>query len=282
MIIINLDIYDQFIYLLKLSFISYTTLLLMQNKINSSLYMVAAPLFFILYSIYLIWKNFSLEQVSNLWESIVEYKFRILFVVIIHLLIILWKILPNKKPKFLNLFFIRWKPIVTIAMLIYPFLPDFKQRFWVISENNVTDFYVIFLPIFIMFIVMSLRNTKDPDLLKEMKDNLSIKPNTNHKVDSLVIKYSKFVIFLGYSFLFLVITWWIYWIDKVNSNYKDIFITYPLSFFCFFLGVLRFFNMILDSKSDIKLPAKSNVVDSNKAKNDNKKDSDKSVKVSFK
>ena len=91
-------------------------------------------------------------------------------------------------------------------MLIYPFLPDFKQRFGVISENNVTDFYAIFLPIFIMFIVMSLRNTKDPDLLKEMKDNLSIKPNTSHKVDSLVIKYSKSAIFLGYSFLFLVIT----------------------------------------------------------------------------
>lgn len=257
-------------YSLKLSFISYTTLFLMQNKINSSLYMVAAPLFFILYPIYLIWKNFNLEQVSNLWGSVVEYKFRILFVIIIHLFIILWKILPHKKPKYLNLFFLRRKPIITIAMLIYPFLPDFKQRLWVISENNVTDFYAIFLPIFIMFIIMSLRNTKDPDLLKEMKDNLSIKPNTGHKVDSLVIKYSKSAIFLGYSFLFLVITWWIYWIGKVNSNYKDIFITYPLSFFCFFLGVFRFINIILNNKSDIKLSAKSNVVNTNKAKNNNK------------
>lgn len=57
-----------------------------------------------------------------------------------------------------------------------------------------------------MFIVMSMRNLKDPEALKEMKDDLSIKPNTNHKVDSLVIKYSKSIVLLGYSFLFLVIT----------------------------------------------------------------------------
>lgn len=255
----------------------------MQNKINSSLYMVAAPLFFILYPIYLIWKNFNLEQVSNLWESVVGYKYRILFIVIIHLLIILWKILPNKKPKFLNLFFLRWKPIITIAMLIYPFMPDFKQRFWVISENNVTDFYAIFLPIFIMFIVMSIRNTKDPDLLKEMKDTMSIKPESDHKINSFVVKYSKSIILLGYSFLFMLFAWWIYWIGKVNSDYKDIFIIYPLAFFCFFFGTTLLFNTILDNKPNIKVGNKSSAkASTNKIKNNRPKNLDEDIKVSFK
>jgi hypothetical protein len=55
-----------------------------------------------------------------------------------------------------------------------------------------------------MFIVMSIRNTKDPDLLKEMKDTMSIKPESDHKINSFVVKYSKSIILLGYSFLFML------------------------------------------------------------------------------
>lgn len=224
----------------------------MQNQIKSSLSKTGMILFFLWYPIYLIRKNFNIDQISNLWESIVEYKYRILLVIIVHLLIILWKSLPIKKPKFVDLFFIWWKPIVTLAMFIYPLLPDFQHRLGRISENNVTDFYAIFLPIFIMFIVMSLRNTKDPDFLKEMKDIQSIKPKTDHKIDSLVVKSSKSVILLGYSFLFMLFAWWIDVTNKVNPEYKEIFVIYPLAFFCFFFGVTFLFNTILDNKPGIK------------------------------
>ena len=125
----------------------------MQNKTNSTLVTTGYLLFFICYPVYLIWKNFNIKQLVNFWESIVEYRYWILLVIIVHLLLILLQILPFKKPKKLDLFFLRRKPIVTIIIFIYPFLSDFQHRFARINENNVTDFYAIFLPIFIMFII---------------------------------------------------------------------------------------------------------------------------------
>jgi len=206
-----------------------------------------------------------------------------LFVVIVHLLIILWKTLPYKKPKYLNLFFLRRKPIITIAIFIYPLLSDFKHRFGEISENNVTDFYAIFLPIFIMFIVMSLRNAKDPDFLKEMKDIQSIKPKTDHKIDSLIVKSSKSVILIGYSFLFMLFAWWIDVTNKVNPEYKEIFVIYPLAFFCFFFGVTFLFNTILDNKLNIKTYNEPLIkVNNSKIKNGCKKRLDENIKVCFK
>lgn len=258
----------------------------MQNQINSSLSKIGMILFFLWYPIYLIWKYFDIDQISNLRESIVEYKYRILLVIIVHLLIVLWKTIKIKKPKFLELFFLWWKPIVTVAMFIYPFFSDFQQRFGRISENNVTDFYAIFLPIFIMFILMSLRNTKDPDFLSEMKDTLSIKPKTDHKINSLVVKFSKSIILLGYSFLFMLFAWWIDVTNKVSSEYKDVFIIYPLAFFCFFFGLTLLFNTIFGNKPDIKADNKSsakiNKLNTSKIKSNRQKNLEENIKISFK
>lgn len=258
----------------------------MQNKTNSVLVSAGYILFFICYPVYLIWKNFNVEQLVNFWESVIKYKYWILLVIIVHLLIILWKESPIKKPKKLDLFFLRRKPIVTVAMFIYPFLSDFQQRFGKISENNVTDFYAIFLPIFIMFIVTSLINTKDPDFLNEMKDTLSIKWNTNHKINSFVLKISKSVIILAYAFLFMLLVWWICKTGKVSSDYEITFGMYPLAFFCLFFGITLLFNTIFDSKPDIKTnnksSAKTNKVNTSKIKNNRQKNLDENIKVSFK
>lgn len=247
----------------------------MQNKINSSLSIVATLLFLIWYPVYLIWKNFNIDQLSNLWKSIVEYKYWILLVIIVHLLIILRKILPIKKSKFLNLFFLRWKPIVTVLMFIYPLLPDFQNRFGRISENNVTDFYAIFMPIFLMFIIASMINTKDPDFLQEMKDALSIKTKTSHYINSLVKKSSKFAIISAYAFLFMLLVWWMSRMKKVNSGYESSFTMYPLAFFCFFFGITLLSLTILNNKPDIKSSTEKDNTDTHKIKNNSKKDLDK-------
>ena len=253
----------------------------MQNKINASLVSAGSILFFICYPIYLIWKDFNIEQLINLWESIIKYKYWILLIIIVHLLIVLWKISPIKKPKKLDLFFLRRKPIVTVIMFIYPFLPDFQHRFVRINENNVTDFYAIFLPIFIMFIITSLMNTRDPDFLNEMKDNFSIKSNTSRKINSLVLKASKSIIILAYSFLFMLLVWWICRTGKVSSDYETTFWMYPLIFFCFFFGTTLLLNTILDNKPDIKSSTKSNIKNTGKGK-DNKENINKNIKVKFK
>lgn len=254
----------------------------MQDKINSSLYIVAASIFLILYPFYLIWTNFNLEQVLNLWKSIVEYKYRILLVIIVHLLIIMWKTLQFKKPKILNLFFIRRKPIITIIIFIYPLLPDFLHRFGKISENNVTDFYAIFMPIFIMFIVMSVWNTWDPIFLKEMKDNLSIKSNTNRKINFIILNFSKSIMISAYAFLFLLLIYWMSRNNKVNPEYEETFWIFPMAFFCFFFGLNLLLNIILDSKPDIKATNKSDINNTHIIKNSAKKDSNKNIKVNFK
>ena len=252
----------------------------MQNKINSSLSITGFILFLICYPVYLIWKNFNVEQLINLWESIIEYKYWILLVVIVHLLIILRKILPIKKQKILDLFFLRRTPIVTIIIFIYPFLPDFQHRFVKINENNVTDFYAIFLPIFIMFIITTLMNTNDPDFLNEMKDSFLIKWNTSRKINSLVLKASKSIIILAYSFLFMLLVWWMCRTGKVNSDYETTFGTYPLAFFCFFFGISLLLNTILDNKPGIKISTKSNSTNTHKNK-DKKEDINKNIKVNF-
>lgn len=255
----------------------------MEQKVKSSLSITGVILFLLWYSIYLIYKNFNIEQLFNLRESIIEYKYRIFLVVFIHLLIILWKELPFKKPKLLELFFLWRKPIITIIMFIYPFLSDFQQRFgWQIYENNVTDFYVIILPIFIMFIITSLLQTWDSVFLKEMKDILSIKPNTDHKINSLIIKSSKSTIISFYIFLFLLLAWWICRTNKVNPEYEKFFKVYPLAFFCLSLGISLSLEMILNNKPNIKSSAKSNIKNSHKIKNNIKKDSPENIKVNFK
>ena len=125
----------------------------MQNKINASLLSATSVIILIWYPIYLVSQNFNTEQISNLRQSIVEYKYWILLVIIIHLLLLFLEKLPFKKSKFIKLFFLWRKPIITLFMFIYPLLPDFGHRFGQIYEGNVTDFYAIYMPIFIMFII---------------------------------------------------------------------------------------------------------------------------------
>ena len=253
----------------------------MQNKINSSLLTAATVILLIWYPIYLVSQNFNIEQISNLRESIVEYKYRILIVIIIHLLLLIFEKLPFKKPKFVKLFFIRRKPIITLLMFIYPLLSDFKHRFWQIYESNVTDFYAIYMPIFIMFIITSLLDTWNPDFLKEMKDTLSIKWDTNHKTNSLVLKASKFTIISAYAFLFMLLAWWISLTKRVDSGYENTFLTFPLTIFCFFFGIAILFHTVLNNKPGIKTSSKSNLTNNRKSKN-NKEEPYKSIKVNFK
>lgn len=253
----------------------------MQNKINSSLLSAATVILLIWYPIYLISQDFNIEQISNLRESIIEYKYRIFLVIIIHLLLLILEKLPFKKSKFVKLFFLRRKPIITLLMFIYPLLPDFGHRFGQIYEGNVTDFYAIYMPIFIMFIITSLLDTWDPDFLKEMKDTLSIKLDTNHKTNSLVLKASKFTIISAYAFLFMLLAWWICLTRKVNSGYENTFLTIPLMFFCFFFGMAILLHTVLNNKSDIKASTGSDITNNRKSKS-NKEEAYKNIKVNFK
>lgn len=253
----------------------------MQNKTNSSLLVAATVILLIWYPIYLFSQNFNIEQISNLRESIVEYKYRILLIIIIHLLLLIFEKLPSKKSKFINLFFLRRKPIIILLMFIYPLLPDFKHRFGQINEGNVTDFYAIFAPIFIIFIITSLLDTWDPIFLKEMKDTLSIKWNTNSKINSLILKASKFTTISVYAFLFMLLAWWISLTKRVNSGYENTFLTFPLMIFCFFFGMAILFHTVLNNKPNIKTSSRSNLTNNRKSKN-NKEETYKNIKVNFK
>lgn len=227
-----------------------TTKDIIENSPYWPLISTAIILFLIWYPIYIAWNNFSIERFSRFVESIVEYKYRILFVIITNLIIILLKASPSKKPKILKLFLTRRIAIVCISIFVYPFLPDFQQRFGKIADNNITDFYTIFLPIFIMFALISIMKTWDNDFLKEMEGLLSIKSKTNYKTESLVINFSKSIIFLGYSFLFLIFIWRLCTINKIDSWYKDIIIRYPIIILCFILGINILLHTILKNKSE--------------------------------
>ena len=254
----------------------------MNNNVQEQLSKAATSLGFLWVSIYSVWKHFNIEQLSNLRESIVEYKQRILLVVFVHMLIILWKTLKLKKLKFLKIFLNLRNFIVVIVMFIYPFLSDFQFRFGKISQNNVTDFYAIFMPIFIMFFIGSIRQSWDPKFLKEMKEDLSIKWHTSKKVNSLIIRYSNSIMLLAYSFLFCIFIWRICRTDHVNPDYENTFPAFPVALFAFSLGITSLLDIVLSSKSDSKSSTKSDSINTNKLKNNNKKHYQKNIKVDFK
>lgn len=194
---------------------------------------------FICRPIYIARRDFNSTWFSQLRQSIIEYRQRILLVFIINLIIIFLESIHSKKMKILNLFTKRWKPLIYIASLIYPFFMDFKERFWKISETNSAIFYTIFLPIFIMFFIMSVLDiTSDrQSLLKELKDTTWIKSKTTYKIDSLIM-WSSVASFLSvYAFLFCLLTWRMCLINKVNSNFNNDFMLYPCVFFLFSLGI---------------------------------------------
>lgn len=251
----------------------------MQNKINSILYTTGFLLFLVCFPIYLLGQNFSIERFIDFWESILEYKYRVFFVIIVYLLICVLEAIPSKKHTKFKLFFLRWKPIVTIIMFIYPFLPDFQQRFWKISESNVTDFYAIFLPIFIVFFINSIRGIWDPEFLKEMKNDLSIKSKRDDKVNSLIKRFFVFLILSGYCFLFAILTLRISLINKVNLWYKNEFPRFFFLFFIFSLGISLFLYAILKSNTN----KESDTSDLQKLKADKKdKKNYENIKVKFK
>lgn len=198
--------------------------------------------------IYMARKNFDVTWFHQLWQTIVEYKRRILLVFVINLIIIFLKSIHFKKMKILNLFTKRWKPLVYIASLIYPFLSDFNERFWKISESNSTIFYTIFLPIFIMFFVMSILDiTSDrKTLVKELKDTLWIKSKTSNKTDSLIIWCSIANSLSIYAFLFCLLTWRMDLTKKVYESYNN-FMLYPCMFFLFSLGISTLLPKIVEA-----------------------------------
>ena len=252
----------------------------MQNKVNSSLIITALLLFMIWYPVYIIGQNISINQLSNFLESITEYKYWILWVIIINLLIILWKTLRYKKSKAVQLF-LQWRPVViTVGVFIYPLLPDFKQRFWMISTENITDFYAIILPIFIMNFLSSIRQIWDYDVIKEMKNIMWIKTQTNYKTDLLIKKSSIFVTLSTFCFLFIILTWWIAIIHKVNRWFLKDFLKYPMLFFMFILWISILLYKILDNISEKKeIESKKSISQKPKTK---RKTCHENMKISFK
>ena len=188
--------------------------------------------------IYIARKNFDISWFSQLRQTIIEYKQWILIVFVVNLIIIFLTSIHSKKMRILNLFTKRWKPLIYICSLIYPFLSDFNERLWKISETNSTIFYAIFLPIFIMFFIMSILDiTSDrKTLIKELKDTLWIKSKTSNKTNSLIIWSSIANSLSIYAFLFWVLAWRMCLINKVYSSYNN-FMLYPCAFFLFSLGI---------------------------------------------
>lgn len=227
----------------------------MIEKIKSSLITSIWLLFLVLYPISIAINDFNPERFKRFWESIIEYKYRILLVIFVHLILIIIEKSPFKKTKFLKLFLLRRKPIITIIIFIYPLLPDFQQRFWVISEGNITNFYAIFLPIFIMFTITSLMDTWDPIFLKEMKDTLNVNWETDYKTDLLIKTTSISTICSAYFLLFFILTWRISYLKKVISSYENTFMTYPWIIFVFFLGISWFLFTIIDHKKEKNNPS---------------------------
>ena len=207
------------------------------DKILESIIFWTAIIMWIVYNIR---KDFNIHFFINLWHSIIEYKYRILFVILVNLLIIIWITTPFKKPRIIHIFLhFRWL-IVFILCLLYPFTNDFKNRFWIISDTNVSDFYAIFLPIFIMLFFYTTtpepwdykRNSEEKTKIKKVlsKSSSPYKKNKN-------FKNSNFIFVILFSFLFALLAFWIYFIRKVNADYQELFIKYPAIIFAISITV---------------------------------------------
>ena len=252
----------------------------MQNQVNSSLAITFSSLFIMWYPVYIIWKDFNIDYLIKFWESIITYKYRILWIIIVNLLIMARKIIPYKKSKIIQLF-LQWRStIIIISTFIYPLLPDFKQRFWRISQENVTDFYAIILPIFIMVFLSSIMKIWDPDVVKEMKNTIWINNKTNHETDLFVKKSSIFTMLSFYCFIFAILTARISIIRKTSPQFAHDFSTYPLLFFLFIFGISILLYKILDNYTE-KNDKKSKNSTSNNLKGKKQKNYE-NVKVSFK
>lgn len=252
----------------------------MQNKVNHSLTYWAILLLMIWYPIYIFVQNFNINLLLNFWGSIIEYRYRILWVIFINLLIILRKTLNYKKTKATKLFLHWWSTIVIIFTFIYPLLPDFKQRFGMIFVENVTDFYAIVLPIFIMIFLSNIRKVWDYDAINEIKDIMWINRKTSYKVNLSIKKSYTFLILSGYCLLFTILTWWMTIINKVNHWFRENFSKYPFLFFIFTLGIVILFFTILNNTCE-KSEEKHDNSTSQKL-NNKKKCNYQNIKVKFK
>jgi hypothetical protein len=191
--------------------------------------------------IYNIRKDFNVHFFINLWHSIVEYKYRILFVILINLIIIIWISLPYKKPRIIHIFLHFWWLIVFILCLLYPFTANFKNRFWIISNTNVSDFYAAILPIFIMLFFYA--TTSEPwDYKRDSEEKAKIKSTLSKKLSPYKRnKISNFVFIILFSFLFAGLTMWICLIRKVNPDFQELFIKYPTLIFVISITISWYF-----------------------------------------
>ena len=201
--------------------------------------------------IYNIRKDFNINFFIDLWHSVIEYQYRILFVILINLLIIIWIILPFKKPRIIHIFLHCWWLIVFILCILYPFTNDFKNRFWIISNTNISDFYAIFLPIFIMLFFYA--TTPEPwDYKRDLSEKATIKKELSKSLSSYkknkVFEKQNFVFVILLSFLFALLTFRIYFINKVTTNYKDLFIKYPIIIFAILITVGSFITKLKEYK----------------------------------
>lgn len=189
-------------------------------------------IWFIWWLIYQIRQDFNVNFFINLGHSIINYQNRIFFVIFINIIIILLKVI-SKKPRIIHIFVNLRRLIVFILCLIYPFTKDFSNRFWIISNTNISDFYAIFLPIFIMlFFVAKTSDPWDYKLYKEERNeirNLLSKSLSPYKKNGDF--FYNIRIFIWFSFLFALLTWWIWFIGKVKHNFWEIFIKYPTLLF---------------------------------------------------
>lgn len=191
-------------------------------------------------AIYNIRKDFNIQFFINLWHSIIEYRYRILFAIFINILIIIWIILPFKKLRIIHILLHSWWLIVFVLCILYPFTNDFKNRFWVISDTNVSDFYAIFLPIFIMLFFYA--TTPEPwDYKRNSSEKAAVKKQLSKNLSSYkknkIFEKNNFVFIILFSFLFALLTFWIYFINKVATNYGDLFIKYPIIVFAISITV---------------------------------------------
>lgn len=252
----------------------------MQDKVNHSLTYWAILLLMIWYPIYIFGQNFNINHLLNFWESIIEYRYWILWVIFFNLLIILRKTLNYKKTKATKLFLHWWSTVAIILTFIYPLLPDFKERFRMIFVENVTDFYAIVLPIFIMVFLSNIRKVWDYGVINEIKDIMWINPKTSYKVNLSIKKSYTFLVLSGYWLLFTILTWWMTIINKVNRWFIEDFSKYPFLFFIFILGIAILFFTILNNTCEKKEKRQDN---STSQKLNNKKKGDyENIKVKFK
>lgn len=179
----------------------------------------------------------------RLWNSILTYKWCVLLIFFVNIIVILLKILPFKKNILLRKFLKYYPVIVCLWTFIYPFFSN-----WIFWSYNVADFYAFMLPLYLMLYFIRIAVT--PETFKKYgfdeNENVemfleSSKPYYNKKPS-----YSSkvYLSFMWHLFLFCTLIYWLDFIGKIEDWYFDTFIQFPVSIFCILLssGIIYLFS----------------------------------------